>query len=364
MHRQLVAFILGLGYLAVGTRCTLGGSELITVVCGSPTADGASSSIVPVTVSMLNGTADYIDMTYTAVDFNGVSVSCSPSSSRPRVSKTTPHTDNVVVSYTGTPQFPITITASGTGEAPNGDHEQSSEGLVAGNFGRGPHEAGPPRANQVNNVTIVPERLIVQTVPVKLSTTDNNTRTIQTITYLATCKVGNLVVNLHCTPDIEHNLTVKNGLPITHNVSVDYGSLPPGFDEKQIQFTASVSGLSAPLSAQIPFDLSTPSVTAGPVDQISLEVDFARRSVLCKLIVSVDSLDRKITMRYCANEANIPQWDIPCLPAQSSLDPGHSDTVLFEIPTGHSVVFNVWGSAPGIAALGQKKFDPEGNPLP
>jgi hypothetical protein len=135
MRRHFVAFLVGLGYVALCNQCSRGGNELISVVCGSPTPGAPGSSIVPVTVSMLNGTADFIDMTYTAVDFNGYTVQCNPASSRPRVSKSMPHTDNVVVTYSGTPTFPITITASGTGEAPGGDHEQTTEGLQSGNFG-------------------------------------------------------------------------------------------------------------------------------------------------------------------------------------------------------------------------------------
>jgi hypothetical protein len=147
-------------------------TEIISVVCGTIVTDGPNSAVVPVTISMSSGSADYIDMTYSAVDSQGGAPTCTPATHRVRVSRTSPVTDNVTVTGNAT-NLNFSFTAYGTGEAPGGD--QTSGGVEITQLGRGPHRPARPDDRRRTFTTVTPaiadlSRQIKQLVPIKLHT--------------------------------------------------------------------------------------------------------------------------------------------------------------------------------------------------
>jgi hypothetical protein len=110
-----------------------GGAELIGLACQQYSVYVNNvSDLVPVSVTLINGSADYIDMTYSAQDTNGNSVTCTPSTNRFHLSKGQKVVDNVVVNAG---PIPVVFTATAQGEAPNGDYEASQESLAGFTFG-------------------------------------------------------------------------------------------------------------------------------------------------------------------------------------------------------------------------------------
>src|ERR1700722_8421940 len=111
-------------------------TELISLVCGAPTPDGTATAVVPVTVKLLSGPADYVGLTYSAVDYFGHQEMCTPASARHLVSRTVSATDNVLLSCpSNSSYFPVTFTAYAAGEAAAGDQETCHTECASGNCG-------------------------------------------------------------------------------------------------------------------------------------------------------------------------------------------------------------------------------------
>jgi hypothetical protein len=148
------------------------GVEVLSVACGPASPNGHLCSSVPVKVSMLSGSPDYVDITYSAVDSNGVSLPCSPPSDfHEQVSRTHPFTDNIQVTATTNTVFPVQFTAYATGESAGGDNESGSCTIKASDVGS---FAGPKTVTKDPAQPTAVGTLIHQIAPMPTTMTTSN----------------------------------------------------------------------------------------------------------------------------------------------------------------------------------------------
>jgi hypothetical protein len=174
------------------------GVEILHVTCGPANPNGHLGSRVTVNVSMTSGPPDYVDITYSAVDSNGVSLTCNPASDvHEPVSRTHPFTDYIQVTATTTTAFPVQFTAYATGESAGGDNASGSMSLNLSNFGS---FASPKTATAA----------LAQVTPVATSTCQ-----IVPISIIATTSNKLETLTRGYTPNYSNN-SLKSSL-LTHN---------------------------------------------------------------------------------------------------------------------------------------------------
>lgn len=197
------------------------GVEILSVTCGPASPGGHLACDVTVKVSMLSGSPDYVDITYSAVDFNGVSLTCNPASDlHELVSRTHSFTDHIQVTATTGTVFPVEFTAYATGEAAGGDNESGSISLSSSNFGS---FAGPKAATEIRVQVTPVGKSIRQLVPISITAMISNKLETLTLGYGANYTCNSLASSLLS----QNAVSVMAPLVARRNALVDVNSVPP-----------------------------------------------------------------------------------------------------------------------------------------
>jgi hypothetical protein len=211
------------------------GVEILSVTCGPASPNGHLGSSVPVKVSMLSGSPDYVDITYSAVDFNGVSLTCSPATDiHEPVSRTHPFTDHIQVTATAGTVFPVLFTAYATGESAGGDNVSGSTSLEFADFGS---FASPKAATAIRAQVTLVATSICQIFPISIAAMISNSLETVSLGYSANCTKNSLTYSL-----LPQNVvSVMAPLAARRNAIVDINSVPRMGQRRLVESARSVA---------------------------------------------------------------------------------------------------------------------------
>jgi hypothetical protein len=204
MAQRPICFALTLAVLAVTDSCATlanAGNEVLKVVPNPSTNNtayysGTNSCVVGIQVVETSGQADTVQMTYSCIDSSNNSYPCTPSSDYLSVSKTSPATDSVTISGTGSATA-LTFTAYAVGV--NGGASYTYTLPFTGR-GRPLAAALAPQPKLTPSLTFTPLQDYI--VPVEVTLAQGSDTQVR-MTYSATIPNGSSTTPVPCTPTVE-----------------------------------------------------------------------------------------------------------------------------------------------------------------